>query len=116
MLNLHDRWWQGGRRSLGDRGVRLSGQTLTGLVTEQRAVGVQRGLAAEVCIQHSGIRSDVAAADEVDQGRHRLALVHRVDDHAFKASDEPDGIQGRVDRDAVIRSGPTLENGDLVVA
>jgi hypothetical protein len=48
-------------------------------------------------VQDRGVLGDVAAPDEVDQAGHRLALVDRVEDHAFEPSGEPDGVDGGVD-------------------
>ena len=37
---------------------------------ERAGVSVQRGLSAEVRIQHSGAQLDAARANEIDEGRH----------------------------------------------
>src|SRR5881392_3267126 len=63
---------------------------------EQRAVSVERGLAAEVGVEHRGGRLDVAAADHVDEPGHGLALIDRVSDHAFGAGGEPHRIEGGI--------------------
>ena len=77
---------------------------------------LQRRLAAEVGIEHGGVLADVAGRDQVDQPGHRLPLVDGVDDHALEPAGELDGVDRRLDRDAVPVTGPALEHGDLVVA
>src|SRR6478672_12825968 len=57
---------------------------------EDARVGVQRRLSTQVGVEHGGVRADLAGTHEVDQARHRLALVHRVDDHPLQAAAEPD--------------------------
>src|SRR5215472_6984683 len=68
---------------------------------EQRAVGVERGLAAEVGVEHRGGGLDFAAADQVDEPGHGLALINRVGDHPFGTGGEPHRVQGGVVGDAV---------------
>ena len=80
------------------------------------AIGVDRGLAAEVREQHVRVGRDVAGRHQVDQARHRLALVDRVEDHALEARSEPHRLVGRLDGDAVVVTRPALEHRDLVVA
>src|SRR5579862_549158 len=82
---------------------------------EQGAVRVERGLAAEVGVEHGGVLVDPAGADQVDEPGHRLALVHRVDDHAFQATAQPDRVQRRPDRDPVVVPGPSRQHGDLAI-
>src|SRR4029078_9714098 len=61
---------------------------------EQRAVGVERGLTAEVGVEHRGGGLDFPAADHVDEPGHGFALIDRVGDHAFGAGGEPHRVQG----------------------
>jgi non-heme chloroperoxidase len=82
---------------------------------EQCAVGVERGLAAEVGVEHRGGGVDFAAADQADQPGHRLALVDRVGDHAFGAGGEPHRIEGGVVGDAVGARMVVLVQLDLPV-
>ena len=72
------------------------GELTKGLVAVTRNAGVrvQGGLAAEVGVEDVGGAGDLAAADEVDQARHRLPLVDGVDDHALKLAAEPDRVDG----------------------
>jgi predicted ATPase/DNA-binding CsgD family transcriptional regulator len=84
------------------------------LVAEQRAVGVQRGLAAEVGVQHRGILADLAGQNQVDQARHRLAFVDRVEDHPLEPAGEPDRVDGGLDGYAVMVTGPSRQDGDLL--
>src|SRR5829696_2076206 len=68
---------------------------------EKGAVAVQGWLAPQVRIEDGGVRADLAAADQVDQGRHRLPLVHRVGDHPLRAGGQPHRVHSGLIRDAV---------------
>src|SRR5580693_2004014 len=93
----------------------VPGRLRRGCSAEQRAVGVECGLPAQMGVQHGGVRTDPAGADQVDEPGHRLALVHRVDDHALQAAGKPDRVQRGAHRDAVVVPGPARQHGDLVV-
>src|SRR5689334_7423981 len=82
---------------------------------EQRAVSVERGLAAEVGIEHRGGGLDFAAVDHVDEPGHGFALIDRVGDHAFSAGGEPHRIEGGVVGDAVGARVVALVQLDLLV-
>jgi hypothetical protein len=56
-----------------------------------------------------------ALAHEVDQPRHRLALVHGVDDHALEARHETDSLYGLLVNDAVDAGVPSIKQDNLVV-
>src|SRR5689334_2617656 len=83
---------------------------------EQRAVSVERGLAAEVGIEHRGGGLDFAAADHVDEPGHGFALVDRVGNHAFGAGGEPHRIEGGIIGDAVGACVVALVQLDLLIA
>lgn len=74
---------------------------------ESATVGVEGGLPAEVGVKDVRALRDLAAADQVDQGGHGLALVYGVEDHALESAGEPDRVEGGVDRDAVQVAGPS---------
>src|SRR5215471_4423732 len=80
--------------------------SLLASLPEQRAVGVESGLAAEVGVQHGRVFTDVAGANEIDEGGHGLSLVDGVQDDALESAGQPDSVQRRGDGYAVDVTGP----------
>src|SRR6516165_7324758 len=104
----------GRRRPRAAASINGADQPLT--LREQCAVSVERGLAAEVGEEHRGGGLDFAAADQVDQPGHGLALVDRVGDHPFGAGGQPHRVQGGVVGDAVGARVVALVQLDLLIA
>src|ERR1700728_339378 len=82
---------------------------------EQGAVRVDRGLPAEMGVEHGGVGRYLPAADQVDEGGHGLALVDRVGDHALGPRGEPHRVEGGGVRDAVDAGVVALVELDVVV-
>src|SRR3954454_20200467 len=104
-------WWGA---ATADRASR-SGTPVKPPLREQRRVGAQGGLPAEVRVEHRRVARDLAARDEVDHSGHRLPLVDGVGDHALEAAGEPDRLERLLVRDAVRTRVVALVEEDLVV-
>src|SRR5579859_3411466 len=81
---------------------------------EQGAVRVERGLPAEVGVEHGGVGWYLSATHQIDEARHGLALVDRVGDHALRARGEPHRVEGGAVGDAVDAGVVTLVEEDVV--
>ena len=68
---------------------------------EHSCVSVESRLAAEVGVERLRTGRDAAVADEVDQRRHRLSLVHRIGEHPLEPRAEADRLDRLCIRDAV---------------
>src|SRR3546814_12040239 len=78
------------------------------LPSEEAAVGVQRRLAAEMCVEHRGCRSDLPGLDQIDQPGHGLTFIDRVEDDPFEPAGQGDRIDRRLHRYAVESHRPSL--------
>ena len=85
-------------------------------LTEQGAVGAERRLAAKVSVKHGGVPADLAAGGQADQASHGLSLIDGVEDDALQSAQQPDRVESRLVRDAVIVAGPAGQDGDLLLA
>ena len=86
-----------------------------GRLPERAGVAVQRRLAAQVRVQHARPRLDPTVADEIDERRHRLSLVHRIGEHPFEAGTEPDCLDRLSVGDPIGAGVPLIEQDDLAV-
>src|SRR3954453_17034701 len=81
---------------------------------ERTCVAVQRGLAAEMRIEHLRAGLDAAVPDEVDQSGHTFSLLDGVGEHAFEPGAQADRVDRLLVRDAVDAGVPFVEEDDLL--
>src|SRR4051794_23797916 len=79
-------------------------------------VCAERRLAAEVGVEHVGVRRNLAAPDQVDQAGHRLPLVDRVGDHPLESSGQAHRVERAFVRDPVCAGVVAIVEHDLVIA
>src|SRR3984957_16972585 len=83
---------------------------------EETGVDVEGRLAAQVGVEHVGLRWYLAVADHVDQAGEGLALVDRIRDHRLQRCSEAHRVERSLIGDAVRAGVEAIVEDDLLVS